>query len=225
MTRLKSALRHLRIGDGQLEMEQRFINYWIGLEFLFSSPEVSDATFTRMKKYLISIMASCYIKRNIMNLVDWMKDFNCSLEVFTDDQHIDQFISDNNINSLMFYRLKRMKKHLHHTDKTEAYIVNHKCNLEQHLARLYRLRNELVHEGAIKRDMENLTSNLRYYLVFVLNQCIAYFVRDRLYDSKISMDTFFWEYEKYQQIFSMNKKANFRYEYIMKVPLSNKYLR
>ena len=224
-SRLKSALRHLRIGDGQLEMEQRFINYWIGLEFLFSSPEVSDATFTRMKKYLISIMASCYIKRNIMNLVDWMKDFGCSTEVFKDDQHIDQFIANNDINSLMFYRLKRMKMHLHHSDKTEDYIVNHKCNLEQHLARLYRLRNELVHEGAIKRDMENLTSNLRYYLVFVLNQCIDYFVRDRLYDSKISMDTFFWEYEKYQQIFSMNKKANFKFEYIIKVPLSNKYLR
>lgn len=224
-SRIKSALRHLRIGDGQLEIEQRFINYWIGLEFLFSSPEISDSTFMRMKQYLISIMTSCYVKRNILNLVDWMKEFDCSIDVFKDSSSIDSFTAKKGLNILMFYRLKRMKKHLHHTDKTVSYISTHRTNLEQHLSRLYRYRNELIHEGAIKQNMENLTSNLRYYLVFVLNLCIDYFCREREYKTDLTMDSFFWEYEKYLKLFSLNKNKNYKYEYLMRVPLQNKYLR
>lgn len=125
----------------------------------------------------------------------------------------------------MFYRLKRMKKHLHHTDKTVSYIATHRTNLEQHLSRLYRYRNELIHEGAIKQNMENLTSNLRYYLVFVLNLCIDYFCREREYKTDLTMDSFFWEYEKYLKLFSLNKNKNYKYEYLMRVPLQNKYLR
>ena len=120
-------------------------------------------------------MTSCYVKRNILNLVDWMKEFDCSIDVFKDGSSIDSFTAKKGLNILMFYRLKRMKKHLHHTDKTVSYIATHRTNLEQHLSRLYRYRNELIHEGAIKQNMENLTSNLRYYLVFVLNLCIDYF--------------------------------------------------
>ena len=47
--RLYSALRHLRIGDQQTEIEQRFINYWIALEFIFASPRSSESTFERIK--------------------------------------------------------------------------------------------------------------------------------------------------------------------------------
>ena len=47
--RLYSALRHLRIGDQQTEIEQRFINYWITLEFIFASPRSSESTFERIK--------------------------------------------------------------------------------------------------------------------------------------------------------------------------------
>ena len=224
-SRIRSALRHLRTGDGQLEIEQRFINYWIGLEFLFASPEISDSTFLRMKQYLISIMTSCYVKRNILNLVDWMKEFDCSIDVFKDDASIDSFTAKEGLNILMFYRLKRMKMHLHHTDKTASYVATHRRNLEQHLSRLYRYRNELIHEGAIKQNMENLTSNLRYYLVFVLNLCIDYFCLKREYKTNLTMDTFFWEYDKHLQFFSLNKNKNYKYEYLIKVPLQNKYLR
>ena len=224
-SRIKSALRHLRIGDGQLELEQRFINYWIGLEFLFASPEVSDSTFARMKCNLINILTSCYIKRNILNLVDWMKRYGCSTSVFESDQNIDAFAPNVENNILMWYRLKRMKSHLHSSDKTENYIAEHRRNLEQHLSRLYRLRNELLHEGAIKQDIENLTSNLRYYLVFILNLCIGYFCRERMYEVDLTMDSFFWEYNKHLQIFSLNKQRNYKYEYLMNVPLQNEYLR
>lgn len=46
--RLNTALRHLRVGDEQTEIEQRFLNYWIGLEFIFSTPRSGDSTFSRL---------------------------------------------------------------------------------------------------------------------------------------------------------------------------------
>ncbi|WP_219481153.1 hypothetical protein [Segatella buccae] len=63
---------------------------------------------------------------------------------------------------------------MHNTENIKQYIKNHRNNLEFHITRIYRLRNELIHEAAIKQDMANVTSNLRFYLVFTLNQLIVF---------------------------------------------------
>ena len=89
-----------------------------------------------------------------------------------------------------------MKSHLHHKDKVKDYIVNHQTHLLQHISRIYRLRNELVHEAALKQDIENVASNLRFYLVFVLNQMVDYFSEDSTNMKSKTMLQFFWNYEK-----------------------------
>ena len=75
LNRLTSALRHLRIGDNDTEIEQRFINYWIALEFIFSTPAASDSTYRRIKENIISILISCYGKRNLSVLNQQIKLF------------------------------------------------------------------------------------------------------------------------------------------------------
>src|SRR5690606_25787382 len=37
--KIKSAVRYLRLGNHSTEIEHKFINYWIGLEYLFSNYE------------------------------------------------------------------------------------------------------------------------------------------------------------------------------------------
>lgn len=195
--RMTAALRHLRIGDGQVEMEQRFINYWIALEFIFSSSFSKDNTFVRIKEYLVDILSTCYLKRNLLYLSKWM----CR-EHFLDDTTdvVDKINDDAAVSGLtdvlLKYRIKNMKAHIGNNDTVKKYIQNHRNNLLQHISRIYRLRNELVHEAALKQDIENVTSNLRFYLVFVLNQLIGYFSDlDHVVKPK-SMLQFFWEYEK-----------------------------
>lgn len=100
---------------------------------------------------------------------------------------------------LLKYRFKNMKSHLHHKDKINIYIDNHETHLLQHISRIYRLRNELVHEAALKQDIENVASNLRFYLVFVLNQMIDYFSDNTANVKPKSMLQFFWNYEKCQK--------------------------
>lgn len=176
LDRLYSALRHLRIGDQQTEIEQRFINYWIALEFIFASPHSSESTFERIKKYLPEILECCYVKRNILYINKWLRgkrvlEDNASWNTLSDEDR-ENIIRQ--VDILTRYRLLKLKARMHNTENIKQYIKNHRNNLEFHITRIYRLRNELIHEAAIKQDMANVTSNLRFYLVFTLNQLIVF---------------------------------------------------
>lgn len=195
--RITAALRHLRIGDGQVELEQQFINYWIALEFIFASSSSKDSTYSRIKENLVNILSACYVKRNILYLENWMKREG----MLEDEEKLIEMINGNEKEwtldkILLKFRFKNMKSHLHHKDKIKKYIDNHETHLLQHISRIYRLRNELVHEAALKQDIENVASNLRFYLVFVLNQMIDYFSDKTANIKPKSMLQFFWNYEK-----------------------------
>ena len=195
--RITAALRHLRIGDGQVELAPQFINYWIALEFIFASSSSKDNTYSRIKENLVNILSACYVKRNLLYLENWIRNGG----VLDDENDLIETINNREFatsldNILLKYRITNMKSHLHHKDKIKKYIDNHKTHLLQHISRIYRLRNELVHEAALKQDIENVTSNLRFYLVFVLNQMIDYFSEDTTKMKAKSMLQFFWYYEK-----------------------------
>ena len=108
------------------------------------------------------------------------------------------------------YKLKKMKARLFtHTDKMKKYYNNHITNLERHIARIYNLRNVLVHEGAIKQDVEDLASNLRYYLVFLIDQMLSYFsVKAEKKGLVVLIDDFFNEYRSYRKYVDANFELN-----------------
>lgn len=198
--RLNTAMRHLRVGDDQTEIEQCFLNYWIGLEFIFSTPRSGDSTFTRLMDKFPTIKTLFYLKRNVSNLDSRLQEKgllseNDSFGKLSDADVDVAFNSATDI--LLKYRIKRMKSHLHHHDKVKDYLDMHIKNLKWHLSRIYHYRNELVHEAAIKNSIEGLSNNLRSYLVFMLNLLIDYCII-QLQSSKntpATMDTFFWKYE------------------------------
>lgn len=216
--RIIAAIRHLRIGDCQSEIEQQFINYWIALEFIFASSLSKESTFERIKKFFIEISQACYIKRNILYLNTWLIKTHRIQEdeYYWEKNDVDEFINLID-NILLKYRLLNMKSHLRNGESIKKYLAQHRKNLEQHITRIYRLRNELIHEAAIKQDIANVTSNLRSYLVFVLNQLIFYFNSSN-YDMKSrEMMQFFLTYESALKINSKYSDIN----KIIKTPLEN----
>lgn len=220
--RIYSALRHLRVGNSSGELEQRFINYWIALEFLFSSPESSETTFNRIKEYLPIILTSCYVKRNLYALNQYLINNNLltSGDLYWERSDIEQYIDS--IDSIMLrYKLKSMKSRIFTTkEKTKEYIKSHEKNLKWHIARIYRVRNELIHEAALTQEIEGITSNLRYYLVFVLNQMIVYFANANS-EREISIDDFYNEY--YMIKTKISKDLNVKN--LLAVPLEQDLLR
>lgn len=198
--RLDSALRHLRIANSDVEIEQRFINYWIGLEFIFSSPLIEENTYNRLKNNLINILSVCYVERNLNDLEIILR----KRSILNEEENIESKEKIDNIcstltNILLKYRLKKFKSILFsNSERRKDYIKSHRYNLECHLSRIYHLRNELIHEAAIKQDIEDLTSNLKYYLTFILNQMIYFFASwpDKKNNYLINIDHFFYEYQR-----------------------------
>jgi hypothetical protein len=123
-------------------------------------------------------------------------------------------------NILERFRAKNMKSHLHSRDNIKNYIKAHKDHLLQHIVRIYRLRNELVHEAAIKQDIMNVTSNLRFYLTFVLNQLIGFSVEESRKTNEVSMERFFWFYAIWEKLI-MSEDAK---EGALQVPIANNYV-
>ena len=122
--RITAALRHLRIGDGQVELEQQFINYWIALEFIFASSSSKDSTYSRIKKNLVNILSACYVKRNILYLEHWMTREG----MLEDEENLIKMINGDEKEwtldkILLKFRFKNMKSHLHHKDKIKEYIL------------------------------------------------------------------------------------------------------
>lgn len=208
--RLKSAIRHLNYGDQDTELEQRFINYWIALEFIFSSPQTDDNTFTRLKTNLVNVLACSYMKRNM----DYLKSklvtdghIDLQYDIWESETSLDAIADDPTLPLIWKYKLKKMKSRLlDHTDKRKLYYINHIHNLERHITRIYNLRNVLIHEAGIKQDIENITSNLRYYLVFLLDQMVAFFsdFNSENNSKLISIEDFFNTYLNYRKMIEVN---------------------
>ena len=200
--RLVSALRHLRIGDRDGEIEQRFINYRIALEYIFSSPMVEENTFGRLKTNLSNILFINYVRRNFDDLENTLKKAGLiSQGEALSDKNIDALIQSAS-NILLKYRLMKYKSCLFvHKDKRKNFVHNHMDNVNMHLSRIYHLRNELIHEAAIKQDIEDLTSNLRYYLILVITKMVSFF-NYAIQDSKmdLSIEYFFYEMKKRRMI-------------------------
>ena len=198
--RLNTAMRHLRVGDEQTEIEQQFLNYWIGLEFLFSTPRSGDSTFSRLMDLFPTIKALYYLKRNVSNLDMRLQEKKLlksddSFGNLSDSQIEDVFNGTSDI--LLKYRIKKMKSHLHSKDKVKSYLEKHIKNLEWHISRIYHYRNELVHEAAIKHNIESVANNLRSYLVFMLNLLLDYcdLKLQSPQSIAVAMDNFFWHYD------------------------------
>ena len=215
--RLESALRHLRLGNTANENEQRFINYWIALEFIFSSAFNKESTFSRLKEYLLIVMYSCYIKRNLLYLNTTLqsKKMINKNENYWEKQDVDIFIKKQP-RLILRYHLQRMKSHILNESAIKDYLRNHEKRLSWHLIRIYRLRNELIHEAAIVTSIEDVTSNLRFYLVFLLNQMIMYY-KDVSSEIKkmYTIDDFFMEFMSY---YNMIKK-DYNLSTILHVPV------
>lgn len=206
--RLKSALRHFRMANDSSDLELRFVNYWIALEFIFSSPISNENTFARIKKHLVNVLCYSYIARNVNYLETRLKNEGVLNDIVLVNKSDADWgamigsISDKRTQWLFC----NLKSKLSSGDKIKKYICAHQTNLEWHLSRIYRMRNELIHEAALKQDIEGATSNLRYYLVLLLNQLIDYFYNAKM---TVSINDFFHEYENRMNTILANKDRNY----------------
>lgn len=201
--KIKSAIRYLRLGNQSTEVEHKFINYWIGLEYLFSNYE-SQNTIIRIKEHFINAHTLAYVKRNVHNLKKGLTQLSSHhlslIPSFTADNKgcwtertIYDEITTNLQNdfSLLAYRAKKLTDWFFKGAQPNAtdYLRKHRENLEIHFTRIYRLRNEIIHDAATNTNNEQIASNLRYYLTFILNELIDFLFKNM--GNNVSIENYF----------------------------------
>lgn len=219
--KLFASIHNLRLGWEAKEVEQKFLNYWIGIEYLFSNYEIGKSTIERLKEFFVKTHSTIYFKRNFIEFHNDIKRINLSKVIPDYDDSLDylkrantyDFIIDNykHTNPLLAFRSSIYKKIVEDFSTRDKILKNHSNNLNQHLTRIYRVRNELVHEGGRvdNYNIETITGNLRYYLTFILSSLLDFLENsvDVNMDGEISIDDFFHYNEIQHQGIEKNKKS------------------
>lgn len=224
--KIKSSVRYLRLGNDATEPEQKFLNYWIGLEFIFSTYIKDQSSFSRLIQNFPNIHQLIYFKRNLREFHEDIKRLNIDFPFLQEDYTEYLSIEENyaaiiertfSSRPILAMRAYSLKSTLFQTERRMKKIKKHRNDLEWNLSRVYRIRNEIVHDAALKPNIERISTHIRYYLTFMTIGVIEYFVNspfDINSDRQLSIDDFFvlkeLEYE------SINKKK-FGIDEILKV--------
>lgn len=203
INRIFSGLRYLRLGTEALELENKLLNYWIGIEFMFSIYDAESHTVGRLRAYYKKCHAYIYIRRLLIDFHKSIKNFkvDSAITTYNDDllylnsaQNLETIIDLKAALPLLAYRAYTIKMHLEDPKIVAGTLQKHQQNLDWNLNRIYRIRNEIVHNAAINLSIELVVSHLRYYLIFILNSTIDFFINEKYdlnSDKKISIDDYF----------------------------------
>jgi hypothetical protein len=229
--KIETAIRYLRAGSEALELEQKFLNYWIGLENIFSNNKPTDRTFERIVKFFTTAHSISYTKRNLTEFhkdirrVGALRDVGVKsdtpIHYLEDVAVFDKIISLGETYPLLSQRARVLKSaYFVNHEKRKIYLAKHCKNLERHLVRMYRVRNQLVHDAAIMQNIESVSGSLRYYLTFILNKLIDFLSDCKekpLRANQVTMDDFFTHQEL---VWTNLKKNELKINELLQVPHS-----
>lgn len=200
--KILSAIRYYRTGSESSELETKLLNYWIGLEFIFTSFKTEEKTIDRIRKYLPKCHSLIYVKRNLydyhrtlkrLSVDGYILNYNDDLNYLLSHSNYSKIL-DNTDSELLKFRTKFFQKWYEEPNKISDVLNNHQNNLVWNITRLYRIRNEIVHNAAIKRGIYTHISHLKYYLSFMLNSILDFMAENAIdvdNDGRVSIEDFF----------------------------------
>lgn len=166
--KIRSAIRFYKLGNDSIEIEHKLLNYWIGFEQLYASVDSNEDSITRIKTFFTSMNAVFYWQRRIQYLLKSTNRFNERKEI---SDLLNPGDANPVIDSLLIsMRYESYKNDLQDSSNIRKSIELHLKKMEQHLTRIYRVRNELVHEGRSFLDLYLIAGHLRHYLIFSIEQ-------------------------------------------------------
>lgn len=189
--KLKSLFEFTRISDESLSPQSTFINLWIGIESFVQSKEF-DGGIENVKMVVSSFATHNYIYSLIKN---FLEDCNrCELELvfeersykigklspqealylFWDNDFLNKMnLESKSLNILLSYRFKELCHVLKDGKKCASLLEQHKGKVQQHVHRLYRIRNSIVHAGQMQYSNTNLfIKHLYEYIEYAMSVVI-----------------------------------------------------
>jgi len=183
--RLRAAVRHYRFGSDADSYKDKFLNWWMGLEFLTHVTQgemigrtvarhVSDALLQRYLYRLVWVLVHTLQNQAI----PWPGELATESEAATltelkalgalkllrSQPHAEKLAQSFPDNPVAGFHIGRLAATLQDPKKTADLIVAHHRHLIWQLGRLYRIRCCIVHGSPIRFKLPLLTANLEFYL-------------------------------------------------------------
>lgn len=173
--KLRSAMRFYKIGNDSLEIEHKILNYWVGFEQLFSSVDTGEDSTRRIKSFYTALSCCYYIQRRVnylVTLAERKKYTNNGAKIEYADLKATLLpnLKYTDHDPLLEKRIRKYINDFNTNHSIRENIKVHKKRLELHLTRIYKIRNELVHEGKTSFNLYLIASHLRHYLLFSIEQ-------------------------------------------------------
>lgn len=218
LKKIFSTLRYLRYGTLAEEQEHKLLNYWIAIEYLFSSVKHMDSKTSRLNEYLYKIHCNTYTRRLFFDLHKSIKLYklepsisnfdNTNLEYLLNPVTANEIDKFKNRYPLLNFRFNTTIIRFKDSQSIMSDLKRHSNNVNWNLTRIYRTRNEIVHSAATDIDVVELASHLKYFLIFTLNSLFNFLLDspiDTNDDRNISIEDFFLvESIKYDSLVSNN---------------------
>ncbi len=185
--RLRASTRHYRMGQDAESFRDKFLNWWLGLEFLchFGDGPIGPSVNTRA----VDVLTNRYLWWQVNDLAAQIRKhiriWPPEVSAFTANPrkvNVTQLIQilqtpaakaalDNKLagNPFLLHRVSVLSHALSGADTTLKLLTEHRRRLSWHLDRLYRIRCCLVHGSPIFLKLQLPAANLEFYLREVLS--------------------------------------------------------
>lgn len=185
--KIRSMFEFSRISDESLSPQSAYLNLWIGIESFVQTKEY-DGGIENVKVVVAASSTHNYLYSLLKNFIEDCS--RCNLEVTlqneviklgrqTPQEAIKILLDDENVrlietecrelNYLLAYRYKEIVRVLQDGKESSKLLRNHHGNITQHIQRLYRLRNSIVHSGEVHYNINLFIKHLHEYMESVMS--------------------------------------------------------
>jgi hypothetical protein len=194
--RLRAAIRHYRLGSDAETYKDKFLNWWMGLEFL--SYVGADGFIGRtVAVHTSDALLQRYLYRFISDLVRTLKghkiawtndlandsgaptleelDYPRALKLIESPVHSETLANSFPDNPVARIRIRRLAAKLQGPVKTADALAAHHRYLRWDLGRLYRIRCCIVHGSEVRFRLPLFTANMEFYLKDLIVVCLRSF--------------------------------------------------
>jgi len=191
--RMEAAIRHYRFGSDADTYKDKFLNWWMGLEFLAHVTEgerigqtvgrhASDALLQRYFYRLVSDTVRTIKAQEIAWDADLIAgsgaatltelEYPGALKVLQTPALVTKLAGCFPNNPVVAMRIEQLAATLQDPKKTADALVRHQKHLLWQLGRLYRIRCCIVHGSAVRFKLPLFTANMEFYLKELIIVCL-----------------------------------------------------
>jgi hypothetical protein len=191
--KIEAAFRYYRTGCDSLHFENKFLNWWMALEFLLSSGN-AQSIVERVQRPLGDVLLQTYAKKHLDSYVGALKF--CGAEashgvqsaadlylLLKDNAQFKQLSEQLESYPVLQSSLEWLRKKLSEAREIKTFYEHHKEKLTWHIHRIYRMRCDIVHSAAYDLKLSLLSANLEFYLKSMLDYMLTLFAENPMLNS------------------------------------------